>query len=249
MINDKRQTDIPILYEDDQLIVVDKPAGIVVNRSKSAKGPTVHNWAEKKLKIKNEKLKIKDEDFYQRSGIVHRLDKETSGILLIAKTAKALFNLQDQFKKRTIKKKYLALVHGSLPAKEGTIKTPIARKPDERKKFSSLPEGREATTSYRLINSYYFHNQYYNLVEVTPLTGRTHQIRVHFKYLGFPIVADKLYAGRKRYRKDKRLFPRMFLHATEITFRHPKTNQSITVSNPLGKELETVLKKMTKKNV
>jgi 23S rRNA pseudouridine1911/1915/1917 synthase len=182
-------------------------------------------------------------DFYQRAGIVHRLDKETSGVLLIAKNPHAFVHLQRQFKERLIKKEYLALVHGDMSLLEGEVNVPIGRLGWNKKRFGITPDGRESLTRYQVIKKYYGKedNNRFSLLELYPKTGRTHQIRVHMKYLNHPIVADELYGGRKASRKDRKKLSRMFLHAKSITFTHPNTEQIITLSSTLPKELNDFL--------
>ncbi|MBI4991531.1 RluA family pseudouridine synthase [Candidatus Gottesmanbacteria bacterium] len=259
--------DIPIVFEDETLLVINKPAQVVVNKAESVIGETIQDWADEKLKIKNEKLKIDEEsDFYKRAGIVHRLDKETSGLLIIAKTPQAFFNLQTQFKDRKISKKYTALVHGDVKPPAGEVRANIGRLPWNRERFGILPAGKEATTKYKVIAYYKFiplssqalrgdlyesvkiaspvardRNDTFSLLEVTPATGRTHQIRVHLKYLGHSIVSDMFYAGRKVYREDKIFCPRLFLHASYLKFKHPVSEKEIEVKSKLPVELKKVL--------
>ena len=256
--------DISIIYEDDDLLVIDKPAGVVVNRSENAKEETVQDWAEKYLKVLQEYKVSKVSSgetpreavikasgtadtfgtFYNRAGIVHRLDKETSGILLIAKNPSVFAKLQAQFKERTTVKKYIALVHGFV-AGRGVIRAPVGRLPWNRRKFGIISEGRDAETSYRVI-SYRKDKKtkIYTLLEVTPHTGRTHQIRIHLKYLGYPIVADELYAGRKVYREDKKFCPRLFLHAAYLSFQHPATSRNLEIKCEMPNTLVEVINKL-----
>ncbi len=223
-----------ILFEDDEILVLEKPAGMVVNKAETTRGEeTVQDWVEKKLEIRNSKLGIGG-----RAGIVHRLDKETSGILLVAKTPEDFLDLQKQFKERRVKKKYLALVHGKVEPGEGEIKAPVGRIPWSREKFGVVPGGRVALTKYRVSKIYNLESEIYTLLELTPETGRTHQIRVHLKYLGYPIVADEKYAGRKTSREDRKIFPRMFLHASYLGFFHPRTGKLVEFSLPLPEDLK-----------
>jgi 23S rRNA pseudouridine1911/1915/1917 synthase len=248
-----------VLYEDDVLLVVDKDPGLVVDRSDTQKAPTLVDLLESKYQINVE-----------RAGIVHRIDKDTSGILLVAKTAEALENLQNQFKSRTVKKQYIALVHGSLKDKV-TVDLPIARSPFNREKFtvfdSDDPDAKAAITEFlpdqylrmsdETLNSifedynkiqlrklYTLHYPEFTLVRALPLTGRTHQIRVHLKHLRFPIVSDERYVGRKTSRLDRRWVPRQFLHAAYISFDHPVTGKRMEIESPLPEDLEKALENL-----
>lgn len=152
-----------IIFEDKHLLVIDKPAGLVVNRAQTTTGPTLQDWLEAYLKLM-------DNGIGERAGIVHRLDKDTSGILLVAKTEPAFFELQRQFKERLVLKKYLALVHGEVKPSSGTIRAAISRSPFNRKKFGVFLGGREAETNYRVVKNI----GRFSLLELEPKTGRTH---------------------------------------------------------------------------
>ncbi len=217
-----------ILFEDTSLLVLDKPSGLTVNRAESQKEETLEDWLAKRIVS------------VERSGIVHRLDKDTSGLLLAAKTPEALINLQDQFKSREVVKKYLALVHGIVLPGEGTISAPIERNPFNRMRFGVFPGGREARTDYRVLRQF----GEYALLELTPHTGRTHQIRVHLKYINHPIVSDPIYGGRKNYQADIKLCSRLFLHATYLRIRHPVTGEWLEFNCPLPSDLQAVLDKL-----
>ncbi|MCL4382774.1 MAG: RluA family pseudouridine synthase [Patescibacteria group bacterium] len=235
-----------ILYEDEEILVIDKPSGMIVNKADTTKDlETVQDWVEKKFKIHNLKSTIGDSDFVKRAGIVHRTDKETSGLLLIAKTEEAFLNLQAQFKERKVKKTYLTLVHGQVAPEEGEIKAPIGRLPWQRERFGVFPGGREAETRYKVLSIKYKvtngDREPLTFLEVWPLTGRTHQIRVHLKYLGFPIVGDEFYAGRKRGRDDRKFCPRVFLHAASIEFLHPATGKLCKMEAKLPEDLQQIL--------
>lgn len=226
-----------IVFEDSEILVLDKPAGMTVNRADTTKGEvTVQDWVEQKLKINSD-----ESDFYKRGGIVHRIDKETSGLLLVAKTPEAFSDLQRQFKERLVKKTYDALVHGKVTPEEGEIQVPVGRLPWDRKKFGVVAGGREASTKYKVLSIKYHELEPLTLLELYPETGRTHQIRVHLKYLGHPIFGDEQYTGRKRSRQDRKLLGRMFLHAAKITFTHPKTGESVNFESTLPEELRTIL--------
>src|SRR3990167_2884087 len=220
-----------VIYEDDVILVLDKPAGITVNKSDTTVGEqTVQDWVEEKFRIQNSEFRIDEEtDFYKRAGIVHRLDKETSGILLVAKTPQAFENLQKQFKERIVKKTYIALAHGKIDEETGEIRVPVGRLPWNRKRFGIIPGGRDSITKYKILKIKYQiingKKEPLTLLELYPETGRTHQIRVHLKYFNHPIFSDFLYAGRKTARSDRKILGRVFLHAAKISFKHPQTGK------------------------
>ncbi len=226
-----------IIFEDDCLLVVDKPAGMVVNRAKTVKGKTLQDWLEKNFQFSIFNFQK------CRSGIVHRLDKETSGLLLIAKTQKAFDNLQKQFKQRRVKKKYLALAHGKLASQKGEIVLPIGRMKKDREKFGIEVEGRKARTKYKMLKYY----DALSLVELMPSTGRTHQLRVHLSFLGHPIVSDLKYGG-KRAKKDRSWCPRLFLHAAYLGFYHPGDGRFCEFTTSLPSKLKNVILKTCGKN-
>ena len=237
-----------IIFQDNELLVLDKPAGMTVNKAESAKELTVQEWVENSYKLQVTSYELENEmvrNFVARAGIVHRLDKDTSGVLLVAKTLEAMVALQAQFKQRQIQKTYLALVHGWVSPEEGQISAAISRNPFERRKFGVFLGGRESTTDYRVVKT--FDNPrlgQYSLVEAYPKTGRTHQIRVHFKFINHPVVADELYAGRKTSRNDKKWCPRHFLHAYKIELTHPVSQRQVDFVAPLPLELEEALAKL-----
>ncbi len=236
-----------ILFEDQDIIVLNKPSGMIVNRADTTKGEiTVQDFLENYLHLEKGSAPPTDsynteEVFRSRAGIVHRLDKETSGILLVAKNVSAFENLQKQFKERTVRKVYIALAHGKIEPEIGEIKAPIGRLPWNRKQFGVLADGREAVTKYKVLEIKTVEKEQVSLVELYPETGRTHQIRVHLKYINHPVFADFLYAGRKTSRNDRKLLNRVFLHASHITFTHPKTNEKVEFDCRLSEELVRVL--------
>jgi 23S rRNA pseudouridine1911/1915/1917 synthase len=193
-----------ILYEDNDLLVVDKPAGLTVH---PAPGHYTHTLVNAVLAHVPE-LEIEETN---RPGIVHRLDKDTSGLIIIAKNDVAHMKLADQFKSRTVIKTYQALVQGHLSPEEGIIDANIGRDPRDRKRMAITSHGREAQTEYKVIK--YLDN--YTLLEVKPKTGRTHQIRVHLAAIGFPIVGDATYGAKSDY------LSRQFLHAYKLVFKLP----------------------------
>lgn len=237
-----------IIYEDNSILVLDKPSGITVNKAETVKNqPTVQDFLEEKLK--NEIAKEPATDFANRAGFVHRLDKETSGILLVAKNQSILENLQKQFQERKVLKKYLVLVHGIITPETGKITAPIDRLPWNRKHFGVFPGGREAITEYKVLETFTctaFPSEKYSFMEITPHTGRTHQIRVHLKYFGHPVVGDQLYAGRKQGRVDRKFCPRQFLHASVLKIIHPISGKPIEFNSPLPPDLSSVLSSLTK---
>lgn len=225
-----------IIYEDDDLLIINKPSGLVVNKADTTRELTLQDYL-------LDYLKIKDLGIGDRAGIVHRLDKDTSGVLLIAKTETAFISLQSQFKDRSIQKEYTALVHDITPEK-GVINAPIERNPFNRQRFGVFPGGREAETHY-VTQNYYNKNKFsYSLLRVSPKTGRTHQIRVHLKYIHHPIVSDSLYGGRKNLRHDLIFCPRLFLHASYISFTHPTSREHLKFETQLSNELQLVLSSM-----
>jgi 23S rRNA pseudouridine1911/1915/1917 synthase len=242
-------SEIVVLYEDDDILIIDKPSRITVNRSDTTKDePTVQDWVETHLKtqIKNPIIRVNIEsDFYKRAGIVHRLDKETSGILVIAKTEPSFVDLQAQFKERKVSKTYIAMVHGLVSPIEGEISAPVGRLPWNRRHFGVLAGGREASTKYKVLNIKYLELSHkkepLSLMELNPKTGRTHQIRVHLKYINHPIFADPLYGGRKTSRDDRKILDRVFLHAQKIIFTHPVSKKQVNFSSPLPQELTSLL--------
>lgn len=239
---------IEILYEDGDLMVIGKPAGVVINRAETVKSETIQDWAEKKLAISSKQLAAGNinADFYSRAGIVHRLDKETSGVLIIAKYFPAFENLQSQFKARLIQKTYIALTHEKIKVREGEINVPLSRSSFNRQKFSVSADGKASVTSYKILAYYQLKDQLYTLVEAYPKTGRTHQIRVHFKHYGHPLVSDSKYTGRKRFKKDITWCQRLFLHAARIQFTQPTTNKIISVEQSLPVDLQQALATLTK---
>ncbi|MDO8451517.1 MAG: RluA family pseudouridine synthase [bacterium] len=232
-----------ILFEDASFILIDKPPGIVVNKAESVKGLTIQDWVDDKFKVQSEKFKVEVEtEFINRSGIVHRIDKETSGLLMIAKTPAAFLNLQAQFKERVVKKTYLAIVHGQVDPADGEINAPVGRLPWNRERFGVFPGGKEAVTRYKVQSlPFTVHSTIVSLVEVYPETGRTHQIRVHMKYIHHPIVGDYQYAGRKTSRDDRTWAPRVMLHAWKISFRHPESGENLAFEAPIPDDMKRII--------
>ena len=222
---------LDIRYEDSDLIVVNKPPGMVVHPSLGHPGGTLVNA------LLAHCPDLEGVGGERRPGIVHRLDKDTSGLIVAAKHDHALWYLQNQFKQRSVAKVYLALVNGSIQPPEAIIDAPIGRDPRNRQKMAVIPgdsgEARPAQTAFRALTYY----SDYTFVECRPRTGRKHQIRVHMAYIGFPIAGDHIY-GR---RKDKLGLNRHFLHAAELTFRRPSDGAEIHMSAELPGDLAVVL--------
>lgn len=243
---------LQIIFQDNNLLVIDKPAGIVVTNEGIEPGVTISDILQTDFGIA-----------LDRGGVVHRLDKDTSGLLIIGKTQQSLENLKKQFSERQIKKEYLTLVHG-LVKEKGKVEAAILRNPKNRLKFDVFSEGRESSTKYQPeknlkmpeenVNSIFQslpkheikklrtpNYELFTLLRCFPLTGRTHQIRVHLKYINHPIVGDNKYGGRKNLKYDKLWCPRQFLHAEKITFTHPITNEIMKFESPLPEDLKKVL--------
>lgn len=229
------------IFEDEFLLVVAKPAGMVVNRAESVKQATLQDWLETKIDFGL----FAESDFKKRSGLVHRLDKDTSGIILAAKTPEVFRELQSQFKKRVVKKTYLALVHGWPKIERGEIDLPIGRNPYNRHKFGIFWPGKKAKTVFEVERRFDKRKERLALLRLHPLTGRTHQLRVHLQHQGWPIVADPIYGGRKNLRRDAAWCPRLFLHAAGIVFNHPVSGKEIGFEMSLPAELGAVLEGLT----
>lgn len=222
---------LDIVYEDADLLVVNKPAGMVVHPAFGHGSGTLVNAV---LAHCPDLAGVGGE---LRPGIVHRLDKDTSGLIVVAKGDVALRALQAQFKGREVQKAYLALVEGHVSPASGLIDAPIGRDLRARKKMAVVPRGgREAQTEYRALEFYDAHT----LVEAHPLTGRTHQIRIHMAFIGHPIVGDALYGFRKQRAKA----PRLFLHAARLAFRLPSTGEWREFRSPLPDDLTAVLERL-----
>jgi 23S rRNA pseudouridine1911/1915/1917 synthase len=277
--------DIQILYEDQNVVVIQKPPGVVVNDTDTASETTIQEWWSEKLPKQNgeyvfssswqelvpaefiDEFGTPEQIFKERGGIVHRLDKETSGALLLAKNPGSLVNLLLQFRQRQTEKQYLCLVHGKFQILEDTVQFPIARSTVERTKFRVMPDGRHAETRYRVVQFFpHFHleklfekvkkeekevrklkqriekgYQGFSLVECWPKTGRTHQIRVHFSHIRHPLVADPTYVGAKRLHLDQLWCGRLFLHAQQLSWNDPLTGEKRVVDAPLPTDLHEAL--------
>ena len=235
--------DVSILFEDAAFLAINKPVGVVVNRAESVKGETIQDWMEQHYPIFSH---VSDESveqaaFVDRSGVVHRIDKETTGILLIAKTIESFIELQRQFKERVIQKTYLAIIHGELVPKEGEVRAPVGRLPWNRERFGIVPGGKESVTKYTAIKTIEKDGEKLTLVSVHPETGRTHQIRVHMKYINHPLLGDYLYAGRKTSRDDREWATRVMLHAWKIIIQHPTTGETLAIEAPIPDDMNRII--------
>ncbi len=216
---------LQIVYEDNDVLVVDKPAGLTVH-------PAAGNWTgtlvNAVLAHCPDLMGIKGT---QRPGIVHRLDKDTSGLIVIAKNDTAQLSLSQQIKDRKIIKKYVTLVHGILTPEEGAIEGPIGRHPRDRKKMAIVSNGKDARTVYSVRE--YIDD--YTLIDISTETGRTHQIRVHLSSIGHPVVGDSTYGGKSMFIK------RQFLHASKLGFKLPSNDNFKELESPLPFDLEKTL--------
>lgn len=215
--------DVPIIYEDEFLIVLNKPFGMVANISKTSPVGTVQNFLNEYLNLSGDP----SSEFMQRSGLLHRLDKETSGVILAAKDEETFLDIKKQFVERKVKKVYLALVWGKMSDKFFQINAPIKRDPRNRMKMALISDGRFALTEGKLLKGTDFNGKPVSLVELRPKTGRTHQIRVHLAALRHPVVGDSIYMTRKQFEESKEISERMMLHAWKISFYHPKMQKEV----------------------
>lgn len=269
-----------IIFQDADLLVVNKPAGVVVTSADSVKEETIQEWVVRtglvSLKSsawpRNWHYQIPstflpgfgtpEEQFMQRQGVVHRLDKDTSGVLVLAKHPGSLVNCLAQFRLRQVVKQYRCLVHGRVERSELRVSGPIKRGNLDRRKFTVHPNGRPAETLFKIDQVFDRFNfsqletqdwsssqrrrlqqvyQGFSLLTAQPLTGRTHQIRVHAKHLNHPIVADTLYLSRNRSRFDTAWCPRQWLHASQLTLQHPTHAKPEVFTAPLAGDLEKAL--------
>ena len=229
---------IDIVYEDDTLVVVDKQAGLVVHPAAGMPSGTLANaLAYHFQQLPNSGTNV-------RPGLVHRLDRDTSGLLVVAKTEAALENLSDQFRDRTVFKSYVALVHGRMAADSGKIDQPLGRDLSNRTRMAVVRSGRNALTLYRKRRAF----DRFTLLDVELKTGRTHQIRVHLAWLKHPVVGDETYgSGRDNTIQDAQLrarvrnLNRQFLHAEKLGFTHPKTGEFVKFESALPAELDELL--------
>jgi len=227
---------LAILYEDERILVVDKPAGLVVHPAAGHWRGTLiaallHHWQGPLPGLDPARL-----------GLVHRLDKDTSGVLLVAKDADALADLGAQFSARSVEKEYIAFVWGRPTNGQGVIDAPIGRNPAQRQQMAVVSTGRAALTRYEVVAT----DGEMSMLRVRPQTGRTHQIRVHLRMLGHPIVGDAVY-GRRRTSEVEEI-GRQALHAARLRFRHPGTHQRVEFVAPLPPDLEGLRARLSGKS-
>ena len=225
--------DIPleILYEDNDIIVVNKPKGMVVHPANGNPDGTLVNAI---MSICKDSLSGIGGEI--RPGIVHRLDKNTSGAIIIAKNDKAHINLSEQLKNHEIKKTYIALVRGIVKENNATINMPIGRSKKDRKKMDVDKNGKEAITHFKVLKRY----QDCTLLEINIETGRTHQIRVHLSHIGYPIIGDEVYSNGK----NKWNIEGQCLHAKSLDFKHPITGKNMHIEAPIPEYFENIIKEL-----
>lgn len=220
---------LEIVYEDEDVLVVNKPRGMVVHPAPGHTSGTLVNGLMYQVKD------LSGINGIMRPGIVHRIDKDTSGLLMVAKNDKAHVSLVDQLVKKTVTRKYIALVHGHIPHDKGTVDAPIGRDPRDRQSMTVVDSGKHAITHFRVLER--FGN--FTLVECRLETGRTHQIRVHMKYIGYPLAGDPKYGPKKTIEFDGQA-----LHAAVIGFIHPRTEEYMEFESPLPQVFNELLEEM-----
>lgn len=222
---------VKIVYEDNDIIVVNKPKGLVVHPAVGNPDGTLVNAI---MNICKDSLSGIGGEV--RPGIVHRLDKDTTGLLIVAKNDKAHINLSEQIKNREVKKIYIALVRGNIPENEATINMPIGRSTKDRKKMAVVKNGKEAVTHFKVIDRF----KNYTLLEIKIDTGRTHQIRVHMAEIGYPVVGDMVYSnGKNEFGVEGQM-----LHAKSLDFKHPITGKNMHLEAELPKYFKDIIDKL-----
>ena len=227
---------VNIVYQDEELLVIDKPAGLPVHPSPGHPSHTLVNGL---LALCPD---LKGIGGVIRPGIVHRLDKDTSGLMVVAKSSRAHLHISAQIKARTVRKGYLALARGWVEPSEGVIEAPIGRDPRNRKRMAVVPDGRQASTKYRVLRYFSLSLEKFSYLEIFPETGRTHQIRVHFTSMGHPLAGDALYGNKRASSAGAgTIVERQFLHAHLLGFRHPVTEEYLELTCPLAPDLQRAI--------
>lgn len=231
-----QKMDLDVIYEDDDIIIVNKEKGIVVHPGNGNPDGTLANAILERCKDS-----LSGIGGTIRPGIVHRIDKDTSGLVIIAKNDNAHIKISKQIQERKVSKTYIALVRGVIKENEATINMPIGRSTKDRKKMAVTKNGKEAITHFKVIERY----EGFTLLEVKIETGRTHQIRVHLAEIGYPIVGDEVYSNGKNPFNVKG----QMLHAAKLEFVHPTTNQKVTYEAPLPEYFKNILDKLENSNL
>ncbi len=231
---------VQIMYEDKDIVVVNKPKGMVVHPANGNYDGTLVNALLGMYEDKSDWSFSEDEENF-RPGIVHRLDKDTSGLLIVAKNDVALMKMSKEIQERKVTKKYIALVKGNVPDDEATIDLPIARSTKDRKKMAVDEKGKNAVTYFKVLKRY----DRYTLLELKIATGRTHQIRVHMSYIGHPVVGDEVYSNGKNEFEVKG----QMLHAWKLEFIHPITGEKINLEAPLPDYFKEILEKLNDREI
>ena len=231
---------VQIMYEDKDIVVVNKPKGMVVHPANGNYDGTLVNALLGMYEDKSDWSFSEDEENF-RPGIVHRLDKDTSGLLIVAKNDVALMKMSKEIQERKVKKKYIALVKGNVPDDEATIDLPIARSTKDRKKMAVDEKGKNAVTYFKVLKRY----DRYTLLELKIATGRTHQIRVHMSYIGHPVVGDEVYSNGKNEFEVKG----QMLHAWKLEFIHPITGEKINLEAPVPDYFKEILEKLNDREI
>jgi len=230
---------LEIVFEDNSLLIINKPSGVVVNISKTSPTGTIQNILQEKYDYNPDD----SSEFGQRNGVVHRIDKDTSGLLAVVKNEVAFEKLKAQFVNREVKKEYLALALGRVEDAIFEVDAPIKRNPKNRFKMAIVKGGRAATTRFELVKNLKLGDVEASLLKCFPETGRTHQIRVHLTSLQHPVMADKIYMTKKQLLLTEGMFSRLMLHAWRIRFTHPEKNKEVFFEAPPPDEFNKIYSK------
>lgn len=241
---------LDVIYEDKNIVALNKPSGVVVNKTNTSDEESLqeavvkskiysHFFTKDDMNIYEDKDISQDvlDAFFVRNGLVHRIDKGTSGVVLFAKDPETFFDLQKQFKERNVSKEYVALVFGELKEERIEINAPLGRNPYSGTKMAIVETGKPSLTVVEKMKPISIKDGNFTLVRAKPITGRTHQIRIHLTAINHPVVGDDMYAGRKRRELTKDKYGRLMLHAHKLTINHPKTGKKMTFEAPIPSEL------------